>query len=79
MDGGEGTLLGGNFTQQWETNDLGNLFTHEQMENGFLFFLRARLPKSPEQANTPTSQAGGIETQSQGDPCRYKSGVCILL
>uniref|UniRef100_G1NU08 Syncoilin, intermediate filament protein n=1 Tax=Myotis lucifugus TaxID=59463 RepID=G1NU08_MYOLU len=29
---------------------------------------KAMLPKSPEQANTPTSQAGGIETQSQGDP-----------
>lgn len=55
------------------------LFIHEQMENGSLFFLRAMLPKSPEQANTPTSQAGGIETQSQGDPCGYKSGVCILL
>ncbi|XP_045440862.1 syncoilin isoform X2 [Pipistrellus kuhlii] len=27
---------------------------------------KAMLPKSPEQANTPTSQAGGIETQSQG-------------
>ncbi|KAK1340253.1 hypothetical protein QTO34_018819 [Cnephaeus nilssonii] len=40
---------------------------------------KAMLPKSLEQANTPTSQAGGIETQSQGDPCRYKSGVCILL
>ncbi|XP_070260743.1 syncoilin isoform X1 [Myotis yumanensis] len=40
---------------------------------------KAMLPKSPEQANTPTSQAGGIETQSQGDPCGYKSGVCILL
>nr|KAF6445302.1 syncoilin, intermediate filament protein [Molossus molossus] len=27
---------------------------------------KAKLPKSPEQANAPTSQAGGIETQSQG-------------
>lgn len=72
-------LLKENFTQQWETNDLGNFFIHEQIENGSLFFLRAMLPKSLEQANTPTSQAGGIETQSQGDPCRYKSGVCILL
>lgn len=27
------------------------------------------LPKSPEQANTPTSQTGEIETQSQGDSC----------
>lgn len=34
-------------------------------------------PKNPEQANAPTAQAGGIETQSQGDPCGYKSGVCI--
>ncbi|XP_036112707.1 syncoilin [Molossus molossus] len=39
---------------------------------------KAKLPKSPEQANAPTSQAGGIETQSQGDPCGYKSGVCIV-
>lgn len=36
------------------------------------------LPKGPEQANAPTSQAGGTETQSQGDPCGYKSGVCIV-
>lgn len=34
------------------------------------------LPKSLEQANAPTSQAGGIEKQSQGDPYGYKSGVC---
>lgn len=32
--------------------------------------------KNLEEANAPTSQAGGIETQSQGDPCGYKSGVC---
>ncbi|XP_016074721.1 PREDICTED: syncoilin [Miniopterus natalensis] len=39
---------------------------------------KAMLPKGPEQANAPTSQAGGTETQSQGDPCGYKSGVCIV-
>ncbi|XP_070116580.1 syncoilin isoform X1 [Equus caballus] len=39
---------------------------------------RAMLLKSLEQANAPTSQTGGIETQSQGDPCGYKSGVCII-
>uniref|UniRef100_A0A8C9PNE7 Syncoilin, intermediate filament protein n=1 Tax=Spermophilus dauricus TaxID=99837 RepID=A0A8C9PNE7_SPEDA len=30
---------------------------------------KAMLPKSLEQADAPTSQAGGIETQSQGDLC----------
>lgn len=54
---------------------------HLTVKKAFLFFfsfffLRAMLPKSLEQA--PTSQAGGIETQSQGDPCGYKSGVCII-
>ncbi|KAB1268943.1 Syncoilin [Camelus dromedarius] len=38
---------------------------------------KAMLPRSLEQANAPTSEAGGIETQSQGDPCGLKSGVCI--
>ncbi|XP_054194864.1 syncoilin isoform X1 [Homo sapiens] len=36
------------------------------------------LPKSLEQADAPTSQAGGMETQSQGDLCEEKSGVCIV-
>lgn len=36
------------------------------------------LPKSLGQANAPTSQAGGTETQSQGDPWGYNSGVCII-
>lgn len=36
------------------------------------------LPKSLEQADAPTSQAGGMETQSQGDLCGEKSGVCIV-
>ncbi|XP_066231831.1 syncoilin isoform X1 [Saccopteryx leptura] len=39
---------------------------------------KAMIPKSLEQANTPTSQTGGIETQSQGDLCGCKSGVCIV-
>lgn len=43
------------------------------------FFLRAMLSKSLERASAPTSEAGGIETQSQGDPCGYKNGVCIEL
>lgn len=34
--------------------------------------------KTLEQANAPTSQAGGIETQSQGDPCGYKSVFALL-
>uniref|UniRef100_A0A2R9AFR5 Syncoilin, intermediate filament protein n=1 Tax=Pan paniscus TaxID=9597 RepID=A0A2R9AFR5_PANPA len=33
---------------------------------------------SLEQADAPTSQAGGMETQSQGDLCEEKSGVCIV-
>lgn len=37
------------------------------------------LPKSLEQANAPTSEAGGIETQSQGDTCGYKTGVCLVV
>ena len=36
------------------------------------------LPKSLEQANVPTSEAGGIETPSQGDTYGYKSGVCLI-
>lgn len=44
--------------------------------NFFFFFLRAMLPKSLEQVNAPTSEAGGIETPSQGDTYGYKSGVC---
>uniref|UniRef100_A0A8C6RFX5 Syncoilin n=1 Tax=Nannospalax galili TaxID=1026970 RepID=A0A8C6RFX5_NANGA len=36
---------------------------------------KAMLPKSLEQADAPTSQAGGTETQSQGDLC----GICPLL
>ena len=46
------------------------------MNRIFFFFLRAMLPKSLEQVNAPTSEAGGIETPSQGDTYGYKSGVC---
>lgn len=62
-------------------NDLGNYFqmcSSINRQKMALFFSRAMLLKSLEQANAPTSQTGGIETQSQGDPCGYKSGVCII-
>lgn len=49
---------------------------NRKKKNFFFFFLRAMLPKSLEQVNAPTSEAGGIETPSQGDTYGYKSGVC---
>lgn len=37
---------------------------------------KAMLPRSLEQAAAPISQAGGVETQSQGDLHWQKSGAC---
>lgn len=36
------------------------------------------LPKSLEQADALTSQAGGMEKQSQGDLCVQRNGACII-
>lgn len=79
-DGGEGRCCSWEIWQ-WKAEKKKNwgencqiVLIHEQ--KFFFFFLRAMLPKSLEQVNAPTSEAGGIETPSQGDTYGYKSGVC---
>lgn len=81
-DGGKGRCCSGEipFNREKWKNDLEMILNlcSSMTDGKWFFFKRAMLPKSLGQADVLTSQAGGMETQSQGDPWGFKSGVYIV-